>query len=159
MMTEAMTALAAAGGTAVVQAAGTDAWSGLRTRVAVLLGRGEPECERHELERLDRTAAELTTATDDGTAEVVRARQEATWQTRFEGLLEVVPAEQREAVAADLRALIDELPAAARPATVHNEISGGTQHGPVVQGRDVHHLTIGGSGTAPPPDGTAAPGR
>ncbi|MEU6172343.1 hypothetical protein ABZ832_10455 [Streptantibioticus parmotrematis] len=39
MLTEALAAPAAAGGTAVVQAAGTDAWTEVRRTVARLLGR------------------------------------------------------------------------------------------------------------------------
>lgn len=37
MLTESLTVLAAAGGSAVATAAGTDAWAGLRGRVAALL--------------------------------------------------------------------------------------------------------------------------
>jgi hypothetical protein len=59
MLEQALTALAAAGGTAVVQAAGTDAWTGLRQAVARWFGRGDRQRERVELERLDRTAGEL----------------------------------------------------------------------------------------------------
>ena len=41
MLAEALTALAAAGGTAVVQAAGKDAWTGFRARVAKWFARGD----------------------------------------------------------------------------------------------------------------------
>jgi hypothetical protein len=57
MLTEALTALAAAGGTAVVQAAGKDAWTGFRGRVAKWFARGDTGREQVALERLDRTAA------------------------------------------------------------------------------------------------------
>jgi hypothetical protein len=49
---EALAALAAAGGTAVVQAAGTDAWAGFRSRVAKWFARGDTEREQIALERL-----------------------------------------------------------------------------------------------------------
>ena len=62
MLAEALTALAAAGGTAVVQAAGTDAWTGFRARVAKWFARGDTGREQVALERLDRTAAALGAA-------------------------------------------------------------------------------------------------
>lgn len=57
-------ALTAAGGTGVVQAAGSDAWAGFRRRTAMLSGQGDDEArERAELERLDAAAAALTAIT------------------------------------------------------------------------------------------------
>ncbi|GAA0451576.1 hypothetical protein [Streptomyces olivaceiscleroticus] len=90
MLSEAMAGLAAAGGTAVVQAAGTDAWTGFRQRVAHWFGRGNPQREATELDRLDRTAGELQTAATAGPTEMERVRihQEAAWQARIEVLLE-----------------------------------------------------------------------
>jgi hypothetical protein len=137
MLNEAMTALAAAGGTAVVQAAGTDAWHGLRDRVARLLGRGDEERRQVQLERLDRTAAALA-AGGSGADEQTCTRQEAAWQERFEILLESLGEDEREAVYAELRAIIDESPGPVEVRGVHNEISGGTQYGTVIQGRDFH---------------------
>ncbi|CAL9637530.1 hypothetical protein [Streptomyces sp. enrichment culture] len=137
MLSEAMTALAAAGGTAVVQAAGTDAWLGLRERVARLLGRGDEERRQVQLERLDRTAAALT-AGGSGVDEQTCTRQEAAWQERFEMLLESLGEDEREAVGAELRSIIDKLPGPVEVRGVHNEISGGTQYGTVIQGRDFH---------------------
>ncbi|MGC0334191.1 hypothetical protein RKD23_007181 [Streptomyces sp. SAI-170] len=107
MLPEALTALAAAGGTAVVQAAGTNAWEGFRQAVARWFGRGDDDRERVELERLDRSAAELT-AVSEGGADRLRLRQEAVWQTRFEQLLEALPEAEREQAAAALRALLAE---------------------------------------------------
>ena len=56
MLDEALEALAMASGTAVVQAAGTDAWASFRTRIARFLSRGDTQRESSELERLSRTA-------------------------------------------------------------------------------------------------------
>lgn len=137
MYNEAMTALAAAGGTAVVQAAGTDVWHGLRDRVARLLGRGDEERRQVQLERLDRTAAALG-ADEDGADEETSTRQEAAWQERFAMLLESLDDDERDAVGAELRAIIDESPGPVEVRGVHNEISGGTQYGTVIQGRDFH---------------------
>jgi hypothetical protein len=105
MLEEALAALAAAGGTAVVQAAGTDAWTGLRTRVARLLGRGEVQREQAELERLDQTATALE-AVGPVEAERMRIRQEASWQARFEFLLESLTEDERAQVAAELEDLL-----------------------------------------------------
>ena len=85
MLAEALTALAAAGGTAVVQAAGTDAWAGFRGRVAKWFARGDAGREQVALERLDRTAAALEAA-EPGEVDRVRTGQEASWQTTFRDL-------------------------------------------------------------------------
>ncbi|MER5911901.1 hypothetical protein ABT124_15680 [Streptomyces sp. NPDC001982] len=111
MLEAALAALAAAAGTAVVQAAGTaagtQAWDGFRSRVARFLGRGDQTREQAELERLNQTAAVLEAASTEE-AELVRIRQEASWQTRFETLLENLTDEERQQVAAQLRALVSE---------------------------------------------------
>ncbi|MFJ2008602.1 hypothetical protein [Streptomyces chartreusis] len=105
MLAEAMTALAAAGGTAVVQAAGTDVWTGFRQQVATWFGRGDVQRERTELDRLDQTAAVLEAA-EGQQAELVRLRQEASWAAWFIALLESLTEDQREHAAAELRNLI-----------------------------------------------------
>src|SRR5919112_2708965 len=98
MLAEAMTALAAAGGAAVVQAAGTDAWEAFRRRVARFFARGNDQRERGELERLDQTATALDTV-DEGESERTRIRQEASWQARFESLLESLDEAERQQAA------------------------------------------------------------
>ncbi|MEU9853658.1 hypothetical protein [Streptomyces sp. NPDC047974] len=118
MLAEAMTALAAAGGTAVVQAAGTDAWTGVRGQVARWFGRGNPEREHAELERLDRTAGELETAAP-AEVERVRIRQEAAWQGRIQALLEGLEDAERDAVVDELTAL------RTRPASLDGGVSAG----------------------------------
>ncbi|MHA5051108.1 hypothetical protein [Streptomyces sp. SD15] len=130
MLEAALAALAAAGGTAVVQAAGTDAWHGFRSRAARLLGRGDQTREAAEMEHLDQTAAALESA-DSGevqTAERVRIAQEASWQTRFEVLLE--SASDREELARlteGLRKLVTEQTARTVSGSI---VSGNTFHGP-----------------------------
>ncbi|MET9378896.1 hypothetical protein ABZX98_32980 [Streptomyces sp. NPDC002992] len=101
-------ALAAAGGAAVVQAAGTDAWAALRQAVAQWFGRGDEQRLQAELERLDRTAAELEAARDEGEAgaERARARHDAVWQSRIEDLLEQLPEEERDGAADAMRDLL-----------------------------------------------------
>src|SRR5262245_24281618 len=84
MLDQALEALAAAGGTAVVQAVGTDAWTGLRQAVARWFSRGDKQRERAELELLDQAASELETAEAAG-EEGVRIGHG--WRNRFETLL------------------------------------------------------------------------
>jgi hypothetical protein len=105
MLSEAMTALAAAGGTAVVQAAGTDAWTGVRQQVARWFGRGNPQREHAELERLDQTAGELEAARP-AEVERIRIRQEAAWQGRIEALLESLEDIERARIVDELRTLL-----------------------------------------------------
>ncbi|MFE7272758.1 hypothetical protein [Streptomyces sp. NPDC057623] len=107
MLEQALTALAAAGGAAVVQAAGTDVWTGLRQAVARWFGRGDGQREQAELERLERTAEELRTAAAEQ-AERLRIRAEAAWQTRIENLLESLHDDERERAAEELRTLLAE---------------------------------------------------
>jgi hypothetical protein len=105
VLAEALTALTAAGGTAVVQAAGKDAWTGFRARVAKWFSRGDAEREQVALERLDRTAAALEAA-GPGEMERVQAGQQASWQTLFELLLEGLDGEEQQQAAADLHDML-----------------------------------------------------
>ncbi|WP_101256201.1 hypothetical protein [Streptomyces barkulensis] len=166
MLEQALAALAAAGGTAVVQAAGTEAWTAVRDAVARWFGRGDERRERAELERLDRTAAELEPGGPEpggdedrepgaAGAEQARIRQEAAWQARFEGLLERVDDAERARLAAELRALLERhspaAPAAVPPAgpsvgrdgmavggDVHLRADGGVAGGVIHGGAHVH---------------------
>jgi hypothetical protein len=135
MLTEALTALAAASGSAVVQAAGTDAWATLRQRAAQLISRGNSGRERVELERLDRTASELDEACDEA-AGCARIRQESAWRTRFEILFEALDEAEQQHVAAELQRLITDL--GLSPAT---EVS---PTGGIYAGRDVSIRAEGG---------------
>ncbi len=101
MLAEALTALAAAGGTAVVSAMATDAWSVVRIRTARLLGRGEEEREAAAAERLNCARDELAVLSGAELAQV-RTRQEAAWSTRLADLLEEHPDTE-----AELRALVE----------------------------------------------------
>ncbi len=124
MLVEWLAAVAAAGGTAVVQAAGTDVWVSVRQRVAHVLGRDDHEREQAELMRLDQTATDLASLTP-GEADLIRARQEAAWTARFEMLLESLGEADRERVACELNDIADQ----ARHASVGG-VSGNAFHGP-----------------------------
>lgn len=123
LLAEALTALAQAGGTAVVQAVGTDVWTAFRQRAAGLFARGNTQVEQTELARLDRTASAVETA--DGSEELLR--QEASWRARFEMLLEGLGDQERELVATELRALIAQFQNAQPGGGM---VSGNTFHGP-----------------------------
>ncbi|MGV4926692.1 hypothetical protein K2224_33605 (plasmid) [Streptomyces sp. BHT-5-2] len=129
VLDEAMTALAAAGGTAVVQAAGTDAWAGLRQAIVRLFGRGDDQRASAALERLDGTAAAVSAA-DGAEAEQVRTHQEAVWQGRFEALMENADAWERDSVIAALRALVAEHYPPGQAGG--GEVSGNTFNGPTI---------------------------
>ncbi|MCM2391874.1 hypothetical protein [Streptomyces albipurpureus] len=106
LLGQALPALAAAGGAAVVQAAGTDVWTAFRARVARLFGRGDTARESAELERLDRTHDALAPGGPGEGAVRDRMVQEGVWQARFETLLEDLDDTDRERVAGELQALI-----------------------------------------------------
>jgi hypothetical protein len=115
MLVEALTALALAGGSAVVRAAGTDAWQGLRRRIGELFARGDDARAAAELERLDHTAQVLSSASDVGTE---RLRQEGLWQGRFETLLESLDAPGQERAVQQLQELLSFVAASTGDAAV-----------------------------------------
>lgn len=105
MLDETLVALAAAGGAAVAEGAGTDAWHSLRGAVARWIGRGDAERERTELERLDQTASEVQ-STEAAEAERARIRQQGMWQMRIEMALEDLDASERARATEELSALL-----------------------------------------------------
>jgi hypothetical protein len=126
MLEEALVALTTAGGLAVVQAAGTDAWAGVRHQVARLLGRGNEGLEQAELVLLDQTAAILSTISQ-GDADPARVNQQTVWRVRFESLLESLAGDAREQAATELQALLDNY---VRREQMRGGVSGNTFAGP-----------------------------
>lgn len=130
-------ALAALAGNTIVTAAVTDAFDGVRAKVARIFGRDKPDSRIQW--RLDETRRQLAAATpaDLESAQATQARQ---WETRLADLLADHPE-----VAGELRALIAELRAALPEAggNVTNTISGTVRNGPVLMGRDFDRITIG----------------
>ncbi|TLS42513.1 hypothetical protein FE633_30705 [Streptomyces montanus] len=139
-----LTALAAAGATALVQQMVTDGWGNVRDRVVAFFSRGRDE-EIVEGE-LEESRAELVAA-QDAEDEEAAADVQASWRSRLRRTLRDDPE-----AAAELRALLDELAppsAALAPGTVHNTISGGVVNGPVIQAYTVTRsgdVTSGESG-------------
>jgi CTP:molybdopterin cytidylyltransferase MocA len=142
-----VTALAALAGNTVVAAAVTDAFEGVRGRVARLFGRGKPDPSAQALEvqqRLEMTRAVASSAAGaDG--ESVRAALRAQWRAWFAELLDADPG-----TAAELASLVAELRADQDAGgKVTNQVIGGVQHGPVIMGRDFSGITLT---IGPPPD-------
>ncbi|MFC8201694.1 hypothetical protein ACFUTV_40895 [Streptomyces sp. NPDC057298] len=105
MLDPVLATLAASAGTALVGAAGTDAWAGLRQAVARWFGRGDAQREQVELDRLDQTACSVQ-GSDRAEVERACSRQEGVWQTRIESLLESLDGAQRAQAAEQLRSLL-----------------------------------------------------
>ncbi|MFI7296983.1 hypothetical protein [Streptomyces sp. NPDC050121] len=142
MLSEILVALAASGGTAVVTAAGTDAWIETRTTVARLLGR-DGQREEVVLQRLDQTAADLARAAAGDDAERVlvrmRADQAGSWTTRFRDLLQDLPERERNEAARELESLVEHV----RRHGPGSGASAGT--GGVAVNGDLHVEATGGS--------------
>jgi hypothetical protein len=127
--------LASLAANTVVAATVTDAYDGIRDRVARLFGLGNPDPATAR--RLDKTRAELSDATATS-AEQLRAAHAAQWQVRFADLVDAYPevAGELARLAAEIQA---ELPARG---DVTNMIIGGVQHGPVLMGRDFTGIIV-----------------
>ncbi|MFJ2816197.1 hypothetical protein [Streptomyces sp. NPDC087294] len=120
--------MALAGGT--LGAAGQQAWASLWTLVRRRPTAGEP-CGEDELTALDSAQDEETRARELADVLALRARQDPAFARALN-------AWHREAEAARANA-------GTGSGDVHNEISGGTFHGVVVQGRDFNGpLNFGG---------------
>jgi hypothetical protein len=131
MLEEGLTALAAAGGTAVVQAAGSSTWRGFQQAVARWFGRGNEEQVRVEL---GRSAQAMATARESE-ADAVRRGQQAAWQARFEATLASLGATERRSAADALDTLLqayrrpDEVSAAGDGQAVRGHVEIRADHG------------------------------
>ncbi|MYV97343.1 hypothetical protein [Streptomyces sp. SID3343] len=122
-------ALAASGAITLMGLMVSDAWQQVRARVGRLVSRGGDE--RVVTAELEATRAELVAAERTGdTAPAMELRTE--WELRLRQLLRADPAAAAElrALLADTEGLRTGMPA---PTSVHNTVSGGTLHGPVIQ--------------------------
>jgi len=102
MLTEALAALAAAGGTAVVTAAATDAWQTAKEGFSRLLGRGDFGRTAVVEQQLEASHAQLEAA--EGADVRARTVEQAAWTARLEDLLI-----ERPQAAAELRQLIQQI--------------------------------------------------
>ncbi|MFJ5226031.1 hypothetical protein [Streptomyces sp. NPDC088400] len=147
-----LVALATASATAIVQQMATDGWTRARDRVVSFFanrGAASPSAEDIASDPegiasdLDRSQGELATAQQEGDEEAA-ADVRAEWRNRMRRVLRDDPE-----AASELRVLLDELKPgipAQQVGDVHNTISGGTQHGPVVQTGTIGSLHFGTGG-------------
>ncbi|MGR6924292.1 hypothetical protein ACU635_59370 [[Actinomadura] parvosata] len=142
MVSEALAALAAAGGTALVSAMTTDAWMAAKQGFARLLGRGEPEQQQAVEQRLERARQDLA-GKSDAALERARAEQAAAWRLRLSDLLEDDPAAE-----ADLRALVAALgvPGSSSSGEVRQQVLGFDHAQQAVQGHGAQNVSFGGEG-------------
>lgn len=140
-----LAALAASGASTLVGLMVTDTWEQARDRLTRFFARGGDE-EPVE-EELGLSRRELVVARQSGD-EDVEADIEAGWRTRMRRALQADPQ-----AAEELRQLLAELAPEAghEPSvSVHNVISGGVQHGPVIQSQNISGLSFHSSDVAPP---------
>ena len=142
MLTEALTALAATGGTALVTAMVTDGWDSVRARVARLFGRGDAQQADAAAARLDQSRAALAGLSGPD-LEQAQAEQQVIWRTRLGDLLEQHPAAEQEVrtVVADVQAQVT---GSAGPVQQHAAAFDQAQQ--AVQGHGVQNITFGGPG-------------
>lgn len=142
MLTEALTALASAGGTALVTAMVTDGWEGIRTRFARLLGYGDVKQTEAAAGRLEQSRVALTELSGPE-LEHARAEQQVIWRTRLGDLLELDPAAEQE-----LRALVAEVQAqvTSTAGTVTQHAAAFDHAQQAIQGYGVQNVTFGGQG-------------
>lgn len=140
-----LTALAAAGATALVQSMVGDGWTHARERVVGFFTRrraeGADDAAVAVGGELDEAREELVAARDAEDADTA-ADVQAEWRNRMRRALRDDPE-----AAAELRLLLDELApergTEGRGGTVRNTISGGVQHGDVIQAHTVGDVTLG----------------
>ncbi|WP_405786969.1 hypothetical protein OG753_02930 [Streptomyces sp. NBC_00029] len=104
MLTDELLTLAAAAGAAVATAAGTDAWEGLRARLAGWFGRGDARLEESVLGELDSSADRLLEAGTPTGTELEHCG--ATWRDRVAAALEQLDGPDREDAARELSGLV-----------------------------------------------------
>ncbi|GGN50011.1 hypothetical protein GCM10012285_38580 [Streptomyces kronopolitis] len=133
-----LAALATAGATALVQQMATDGWAAARRGMAAFLARHRGTNDEEALAgELEASRADLAAAREEGDEDGA-AGVAAAWRLRLRRLLSEDPA-----AAAELRALLDEVAPEQERATVgevHNTVSGGVQHGPVIQAGVISRL-------------------
>jgi hypothetical protein len=130
-----VTELATLAANTVVTAAATDAFEGVRDRVARLFGRGKPDPATER--RLETTRAELSVVSGTDVARI-EAAQRSRWQVRFADLCDTYPE-----LVTELSQLVTEVqPQLPARGNVTNVITGGVQHGPVLMGRDFTGITL-----------------
>ncbi|MCX4822326.1 hypothetical protein OG883_21025 [Streptomyces sp. NBC_01142] len=137
-----LVALATTGAAALVQQIVTDTWTSARGQVVAFFSRGaaDPEAVGADLDAARADLVDAQRSADEETAADIQAE----WRSRMRRTLQADPQ-----AAAELRALLEELAPTLpvqQAVEVHNTISGGMQHGPVIQTGTVGNIHIGGQG-------------
>lgn len=133
-MTDPITVVALAAGTALVNSVTTDAWNGVKARLATLLGRGNSAREALEAARLEATAAALRR---DGSP-TTKVSHEQVWQESLEQAIQSDPS-----IIEQVREILN-LPVGSSAAVSGRNVNTGTVHGNVVQaGRISGGVTLG----------------
>ena len=142
MLTEALTALASTGGTALVTAMVTDGWEGSKARFARLFGRGDAKQTEDAAGRLEQSRAVLAGLSGPG-LERARTEQEIAWRTRLGDLLEQDPGAETgvAGLVAEVQALV-----AGSAGQVEQHAAAFDQAQQAVQGHGVQNVTFGGQG-------------
>jgi hypothetical protein len=140
MVVEALAALAASGGNALVSAMVTDGWAGVKERFARLLGHGDPKATGDAAVRLEDSRAVLA-GRSGADLERAEAEQEIAWRTRLADLLESHPEAEGE-----LRAVVTEVQAQVIGSAVQvdQRVAGFGQAQQAVLGQGVQTNTFGG---------------
>lgn len=143
-----LVALATAGATALVQQMVGDGWERARTRIAAFFAARSGADEQAVGAELEAARDDLLRAEESGDREAAdEARTEARveWRARMRRSLLADPESAEE-----LRSILAELEGpgatAGAGASVSNSISGGVQHGAVIQAATIQHLQIGHQG-------------
>jgi hypothetical protein len=137
VLTEALIALASAGGTGLIEAISSDAWETAKAGFARVLGRGDTKRQAEIEQRLDRTRAEVQAA-PAGTADQVRVRHQAQWTARLEDFLDEHP-EHAEQV----KSIVDTLAASTgSTGRVHQQVIGFDNAQQAVQGHGTQIVTF-----------------
>jgi hypothetical protein len=142
MLTDALTALASMGGSALVTAMVTDGWEGMKARFARMFGRGDAKRAEVAAGRLEQSQAVLAGLSGPD-LERARTEQEIMWRTRLADLLEQDPSAEQE-----LRTLVAEVQAqvAGSVGRVEQHAAAFDQAQQAVQGHGVQNVTFGGQG-------------
>ncbi|MFK4106987.1 hypothetical protein ACI2L1_44530 [Streptomyces sp. NPDC019531] len=141
-----LAALTASGASTLVSLMVTDSWTHARELLRRFLSRSDQNDAT--ITSLDASRARLLASQTTGQPHGPREAVEQ-WEAHLRHLL------QGRAVShAELRELLTSLQhlqsEAARPGTVHNNINGGVQHGPVIQSGQITGLTLHAHHSDPP---------
>jgi hypothetical protein len=139
-----LVALATAGATALVQQMVGETWEQARGRITTFFARrsgSDPEAVGEELDTVREELLAAEESGDERTTAEARDDARIEWRARIRRTLQADPQ-----AADELREILDELPSGVRrEAGTHNTISGGVQHGTVIQSGSIHSLNVGGS--------------